>query len=348
MAPKVSVLVSTFRPGGLDITFAGLRDQSFTDYELILIDRRYEKRHYEVAKLAEAYRVPTIHIPEHRRNGKWMSLAAGWNTGMAVARGEYVLFFQDYCYMPPGFIEKHLEGHAAYPNTYIVAPYRYVTSPPYKLLKFFDFAGQRDRGGNCVEPDEILKGGVIDEIYAYDKPFSPLQIITLEETKYPHQDTRVAALGPGLHFTWIHLKNESLLRSKALEVNGLDERLDRGKGPIDIDWGLRLVRSGTPLVWWTSPMAYCIDPRNYIRTMPWGAEHERLEGRWSYDDGVTYNQRRDSETVNGQNTRALNPLDLNMLSHGLEGWRDCPPQNKVWRDLPDEVYFGKEIWPDTP
>jgi len=124
--PKISVLVSTFRPGGLDITFAGMRDQTFRDFELILVDRRYERRHQEVINLAAEYGLADkiIHAPEHRRNGKWLSLTAGWNTAIALARNEILLFFQDWCYAPPNWLASHMEYHSKYPGAYIIPPFK--------------------------------------------------------------------------------------------------------------------------------------------------------------------------------------------------------------------------------
>lgn len=345
--PEVSVLISTFRPGGIDVSLAGMRDQTFRDFEVVLVDRRYELRHGRVRALAREYGIDLVHVPEHRRNDKWMSLAAGWNTAMAVARGEYIIFLQDYCYAPPGWIEAHLEGHRAHPGAYIVAPYRYLASPPLALLQEFDFTGQRDRGSRCTEPDQVLQGGVVDELYAYGEPFEPSCLELLEITPYPDQDTRVAITGQEVHFTWVHLKNESLRRQKALDVNGLDERLDRGKGPIDIDWGMRLHLSGASLVWRAEAMSWCLDPRSYIRTMPWGDVEERLEGRWSYQDGLSYNGRREAEVRAGGSPRALNPWDIETLAELLEPWRR-PGAEFGSRDATDIDYWGREIWPETP
>ena len=50
-----SVILPMFRPGGIDITLAGLRGQTVKDYELIIIDHRYERRHKQVMELAREY-----------------------------------------------------------------------------------------------------------------------------------------------------------------------------------------------------------------------------------------------------------------------------------------------------
>src|SRR5262245_28610299 len=121
-APLVSVLVMMSRPGGVDITLAAMRDQTFRDFELIIVDNRYELRHERIEAMAKEYGIErVICAPEHRRNGKWIVAAAGFNTALALARGQVVIFLHDYTYVPAGWIEAHLgriDGHA----------FRYVAS----------------------------------------------------------------------------------------------------------------------------------------------------------------------------------------------------------------------------
>src|SRR6266853_3506423 len=134
MSPTVSVLVSTFRPGGIDMLMAGMRDQTYKDFELVLIDRRYALRHDRVQQLAARCGVKLIHVTEHRRNGKWVSFCSAWNTGMALARGDVLIFLQDYAYTPPGWIEAHLEA-LGYGRRYVLAPYTYAKMPELEMTQ---------------------------------------------------------------------------------------------------------------------------------------------------------------------------------------------------------------------
>ncbi len=86
----LSVQVCSFRPGGIDILLAGMRDQTYPKdrFELVLVDHRYERRHEQVMALAKRYDLPNVtHVPEHRRNGHWAVTSSAFNTGFALAQG---------------------------------------------------------------------------------------------------------------------------------------------------------------------------------------------------------------------------------------------------------------------
>lgn len=347
--PKVTCIVSTFRPGGIDITLAGMRDQKFRDFELIIVDRRFELRHDRVVRLAREYGVPMVHVPEHRRNSHWTSFCSAWNTGMALAKGDVLILLQDWAYCPPGFIEAHVEavGEA---RRYVLAPYVYTQMPHVHAQVPFDFAHQMDRGGHCLEPDAVLSGGVFDEISVFSGGlFDPkwLRGHEMARLPYPHQDSRAAPRGSLKIDNWVHVKNESILRSVAWELNGLDERLERGKGPMDTDWGNRLVEAGVELWWEPSALSFSPNPRVLCRTMPWGDMEERLHGRWSYRDGERYCERRVNEIRAGGSPAAKNTYTLEELGTKLEKWRSGVLQPPPL-DCDDLTYFGRDIQWDTP
>ena len=347
MIPRVSVLCSTFRPGGIDILLAGMAAQTFGDFEVIFVDHRYGLRHARVVEESRAAGVPLLHVPEHRRNGKWGTIGSAWNTAMALADGEIFIFLPDWTYAPAGWIEQHLRYRSGRTMAYTVGPYCYTELPPLWMKKPFDFAGQNDRGANCTEPDAVLNGEIFDEISAFASQFTGTVARGLRHHVYPHQDTREAGPGQGVHPTWLHLKNESVHRDVAFAINGLDERLDRGKGPLDIDWGYRLYAAGGFSTWAPEAMAIYPNPRWICGSMPWGHRDERVEGRWCYHDGNNYNQRRIQEG----DTRAKNPFSLDELRTKLlaAGWRDPTRVIDVSAlDIEDLDYYGQEIWPDTP
>lgn len=351
MPTRVSVLCATFRPGGIDILLAGMRDQTYKDFEVILADRRYELRHDRVMSMAKDYGVSLIHVPEARRNGKWTSFVSGWNTAVAVARGDYLILVQDWAYCPPGYIEAHVRANAGREGRYVVAPYCYTQLPPIKWLgdpvNPFD---QWARGDRCTDQDAMLRGGVIDEVLPFaDGPFDPEWLADLLPLPPPDQDSRIWPRGPGVPNTYLHIKNESLPRSLYYDLNGLDERMERGKGPMDTEFGMRLGETGVEL-WWEPAASHVVpNPRGLVRTMAWGDKSERLEGRWSYDDGLRYIERRRAEVKAGR-CRALNTYDIRDLAKKLEPWRTAELVDTAGLDVPDEVYWGEKhpLWPQTP
>lgn len=355
--PKVSVMVSTFRPGGLDITLAGMRDQTFKDFEVVIVDRRYELRHDRVMGLAHRYGIggKTIHVPEHRRNGKWTTICSAWNTAIAVARGEYAIFLQDFAYCPPGWIESHLAMHDK-PNRIAICPYAYTSMPPLAPLRTpFEFASVA-ASDECVEPDAVIRGQVFDEMFIFvDGPFNASFVPRLEVDTRHGEDVRTA-MRPwpmAVEDSWIHLKNESVLREHLLAINGLDERLERGKGPADTDVGIRLRAIGVEL-WWSPGRGYHVAPNARIlcKTMPYGNLNKSVEGRWSLTgEGMRYNGLRVAEIGAAEDkrkaARAKNNYDLRELAAALEPWRE-PDACPVSRDVDDLAYWGREIWPESP
>lgn len=343
-----TVIVSSFRPGGIDILLAGMRDQSIKNFEVILVDRRYELRHDRVMKMAKDYGVNLIHVPEFRRNKNWCSFVSAWNTGMALARGEVIILSQDWAYSPYCYVESHIAAVDG-KKRYVMAPYCYVQVPQLRLKQPFDIAGQMSRGDHCTEPDQILSGGILDEIACFEAGlFDGSWLKHLPRLARPDQDPRWAPRGVVEGYNWIHVKNESLLRSFAYYLNGLDERLERGKGPMDTDWGNRIRGAGAEFWWEPSAMQFSPNPRFVIRTMPWGDMTERVEGRWSYKDGEAYCARRVREIEAGGSPVALNSYSLEELSVRLDKWRggELVP---LPIDVPDEVYWKGEVpWPDSP
>jgi len=361
---KVSVCVSTFRPGGLDITLAGMRDQNFKDFELIICDNRYEKRHSEVIDLANKYGIKCIHVPEHRRNGKWTTFCSAWNTAFALARGEYILILQDYCYCHPEWIESHLEYHSQRDNLYLIGPYLHTDLPKLKLLRDYDFSKEYAHSslsgysGHCVTTSPVIEGGILPEMFIFqDGPFDSSIIPSLKVHGQDQiQDSRRLMSGnvPGTKApSWIHVKNESMRRDTLWRLGGLDERLERGKGPMDTDFAIRIEGLGLNL-WWEPRMKDPIvpNPRWICGSLPWGGMEERIEGRWSFRDGMNYNEMRRNE-IHASNDRskichAKNNYIMDELASRLDLWREERNHPVKSIDVSDLEYWGCEIWPESP
>jgi glycosyltransferase involved in cell wall biosynthesis len=359
--PKVSILVSTFRPGGIDILMAGMKDQTFKDFELIIADRRYDKRHKEVMALAKEYGINCIHVPEHRTNGHWNTFCSAWNTAIALSKGEYIFLLADWTYAPPGWIEAHLEVHKT-PNRYVLSRYVYTNVPDIKWKKDMgniDLAKQMEIGYKCITPDRMLDNNIVDEIALFKEgKFSSGWLSKLEPSKPPDQDLRyLIANCPGLanEEGWAHVKCESVSSKILKDINGLDERLERGKGPMDIDLATRLKKYNID-IWWDPNIPYCTspNPRWYFRAMPWGSMKERLEDRWSYRDGLTYIQIRVNEIEatttpeqRYQKIKAKNLYDIREFGKKIEFWRDEQNHPVKSLDVSDIEYWGREIWPES-
>ena len=184
-----------------------------------------------------------------------------------------------------------------------------------------------------------------------DWRFDPAWLPRLFRQPVRHQDLRTTQLarpaGPGVGEGWLHIKNDSVRRDLMWELNGLDERLERGRGPLDIDLQYRMEAAGIE-AWWEPAASVCyLDPHVLDPALPFGGTRPvRLEGRWSWPDGLTYVARRKQEMSEGATFKALNPWQMEYLAELLAPWRDhVEPES---RHLDDLTYWGREIWPDTP
>lgn len=325
---KVSVIMPVFRPGGLDITFASLRDQTCRDFELILVDLRYEKRHKEVMDLAQESGVPTVHVPEHRRNGKWAVVASAWNTGFMLSQGEIVLMLPDYAYAPPDWIEKHLRHHDG-GSKMVLSPYVFLLLPHVV-----------DREGHSVEvpPPEAasslpplvteLPGDNYGEITIFRNPFNSSWLA--DSPRWPDSlQCQRLTLSTGNLSNHVHFRNESLPLSALLELNGADEHLDRGKAWIDLDFGLRLANFGCQFIADMENLIYILNPRTLFPTAPQGV-------RWTYDMCEYWSREQNAQGFKP----APNPYSLKEKRASLLQWRNLDTIPTEGLDIPDEKYYG--------
>lgn len=128
---KLSLIIPTYRAGGIDVLFGGLKNQTMRDYELILIDDRYNWRKHEVKKYADKLDIPLIHLPglSPKRTDKPFGLATAWNLGLRHAEGDYVMFGQDFLWLEPDCFERHLRLQKSEWRVTVGYMHHYVAPP---------------------------------------------------------------------------------------------------------------------------------------------------------------------------------------------------------------------------
>lgn len=342
--PLVSVVMPAYRPGGMDITLDGLSKQTCKDFELIIVDSRYERRHEALMDFADQYNVPLIHAPEHRRNSKWIVYCAAMNTGFALARGEYVLMLHDFTWVPPDWIEKHLAAHEGKPNLYVTADNLHVDMPEVLFKRPFTPADMDEANRQKTSVDEIFHGGIVDELAFFkDGLFSgdwlPLPI---GPQQWQSELTARFRAGHKPDVDWPHLSNDSIRREHLLKLNGFDERFDFCRSVADQNFALRAHMAGLE-IGFIENLVTMPNPRFMARTLPYGSDKERVEGRWNTEDGIEY----DKLIAETGNFFADNPFMLQNLSVELEPWREYDAI-RVARDIPDIAYWRRPIRPQTP
>ena len=89
-----------------------LKNQTFKDFEYIIVDGYYNKRKDEVKKLIidKGVKFPVLHIPDKpsRWRGQRFALSNARNTALIFATGQYIVHHDDCCKMPPNWLEGHL------------------------------------------------------------------------------------------------------------------------------------------------------------------------------------------------------------------------------------------------
>ncbi|WP_338865413.1 glycosyltransferase [Myxococcus stipitatus] len=99
--PRISVLVPYYNMGSyLPETLRSIRAQTFTDYEIVLVDDGSTEA--ESIELLERVQAPDLRIIRQRNGG----LSAARNTGLRHARGHYVLPLDPDDLISPTFLEK--------------------------------------------------------------------------------------------------------------------------------------------------------------------------------------------------------------------------------------------------
>jgi hypothetical protein len=333
MPPRVTVGLPVYRPGSIDIAFATLRDQTFRDFEVVVVDHRYEKRHREVLDLATAYGLNVLHVPEHRRNGKYALVGAAWNTAIMLAQGEIFLMMPDYAYADPGWIARHVQLHDLWENVYVIAPFLYLALPPVVT---------RQGEPVTVPPPEVaasLPNAVVDqpgdefgELTIFPTLFHPAMVEGLEVWPYHLQCDRsrpAKASQMASREYQIHFRNESVRRKILLEMDGLDEHLDRGKSHLDFEFARRIAQqTRMRLVFEMENWCQMMNPRTLFPTMTILGS-----GRWAYKTCERY-------ALSTTGIIATNPYNFQERMAQIQSWRTADVIDVQALEIPDEVYYG--------
>jgi hypothetical protein len=101
---KISVITPTIRPEGLNIIQSSLANQTFKDFEWLV----------EVG-------LKTEH-----------DLNKAFNKMIKRAKGELLVFLEDYTKVPPDYLQKWWDAYQKYPDTFFTAPLGKVDNLEYK------------------------------------------------------------------------------------------------------------------------------------------------------------------------------------------------------------------------
>ncbi|MBA7663356.1 hypothetical protein ES703_71396 [subsurface metagenome] len=208
---RLSIVLPTFRAGGLDVIKYSLLDQSFKDFELVLVDELYDSRKDMVRQYFKG--INLRHIPPFRVNN-YFSSATARNTGISCAEGELIVFTNDYTWLSSDCLQRHWNAYNTLKGKYAVTGIRKnmdgfkITNP--NMLYAFGSEIQNKPDGRVIFVDDrvAFRGQRLLEYYE----INPLVV---------------------------YADNSSIPLEVALKLNGFDTHFDGGAGFLDIDFFTR-------------------------------------------------------------------------------------------------------------
>lgn len=231
--PAISIIFTTMRVGGFDVVLKSLSEQTFKNFELVIVDGLYKYRK-GYANLFHKYSFPIKYVPPIKNVFPISSLAHCTNSAFVYASAPIVLMITDYTYLPRDCVEKHFNFHQYHPenNVGYMCPHQYRSLPELSN-EFPKKYGDHDHFETKYENEDIekyvsdLESGKLNSCMwsIFKKDFN-IDPETLPLDAMGNADTKLfQPYGPGDQNAF-NGKNESLKMEAILEVNGWDEELD--------------------------------------------------------------------------------------------------------------------------
>jgi len=250
--PKISVIYPTCRIGGVDILVDAMENQSFKDFEVILVDELYDFRKGMVDDYAKKHGVNIRHVKPKHLKGVPFQLANNMNTGLLWAEGELIVVLEDYMWAGADWLKMHWDLYRKF-STLVVGNLRFVPLPE---TKWETRPIMRNRQFHIKE-EEIAEGW----ISIFKKEFKG-DTEKLERQVYIDDYRKLDGFGGPLidgRYKFIEGKwfwgNMSIPLETILNLNGWDEHYDGGHGYREIDVGERAELLGQKILY---------DPENRI------------------------------------------------------------------------------------
>lgn len=282
MAPKkISVILPTYRPGGLELAAESLNAQTFKDFEVIIADEHIASR--RVLYWLQALPDLNLKFADMSRSVFPRSCAPiAHNECIKLAEGELCVYLSDYALCQPNWLETHWniwEGSgkkfvAMGPFEFVMAPESWLKAkPPFKVTAL-------SAPSNApLRSMEDLSFSIFDEPYNLDFNELPLQqghIVRADGDKAwaavsSSQDPKLyMAEGPVDRNFYYH-KNEAVPTEALLEINGADESFVGLHPYDDAATSLRLHAIGVR--WWLAHQAKIkiVQIRQWIDQTKWDA-----------------------------------------------------------------------------
>ncbi len=263
----LSVVVVTNRVGGLDALFAGLKGQTYRNFQLILVD--------ELAPRRDVARGGFVDHVRPRCLERWGNYMKCLNQGVQRAIGDRLIFWSDYTCPHPETLARHARFHEEHPDDVMLGGIEYTELPklhPDFPLRYgwfamgHDVANHRDetyapwlddrRRHELYEEwrqdyETDLDSGKLDQFMwsCFEKPIQSFADVSgLRVFNHDRRDTS----------PFLNLKNDSIPRKWLEKIGGFDERADGCHGHQDSITWRALSRAGAKL---------CVRAENPVRLL---------------------------------------------------------------------------------
>jgi glycosyltransferase involved in cell wall biosynthesis len=273
------------RCGGVDVLIAGLRGQTFRDFELVFSDALHNYRPRLAQQVADSG-VPFVHVNPREHRFPLNTYCRVMNEAIVAARGEIALLIVDYTWLPPDLLERHVRFHEANgQRAGFMGPHRYVRLPELATLwpRYAHGESETKRYVEDVQSGRLDKFmlSIFAETYDRDAAAEP-------EDGYARDGKRDQPAGP-IGPTWLHCKNESVRMEHLVAVNGFDEDLDESHAYQDSDIADRLTAL-RGVEWQVDPtmIAQIVNPRTVFPLSKRVRSHQDNERIWRKKQAAGY------------------------------------------------------------
>lgn len=221
---KTSVVMSTARWGGLDITLSGLQAQTRKPDLLVIVDEWWHFRVDQIRDLFSPLAGELNVVWPGNENLSRMRVGQGFNAGAKFVTDGLLILMNDYMWVPPDWVERMAHYSECYPGYSLTgASFRYPAPALREDVQFGAYSMFKEEFKSShlegLEPSyKDMKSGIT--------PGAPGGMGNLPWDK------------------WYGGINESVAAEIYHKVGGYDERMDGGSGAMDIDLALRCTLSG--------------------------------------------------------------------------------------------------------
>lgn len=273
----ISVIVVSNRVGGLDALFAGLRGQSFRDFDVVVVDDIWGSR---IVTDEQCSGVESQHLMTPG-TARWGNYMRALNEGVDATGGDRLVFWSDYTCPHPETLATHARFHEEHPDDVMLGGIEYCETPqlhPDFPLRYgwlamgHDVANHRDdtyapwlddkRRHELYEEWRIayerdLDSGLLDPFMwsTFAKPITSWDDV--KDLRVFNHDKRDTS-------PFLNLKNDSIPRSLLEKIGGFDERADGTHGHQDSITWRQLAKVGAKLQVRAENPVRLLDPHGLV------------------------------------------------------------------------------------